>query len=94
MTADICNIPTAAAQDYLVENTQFVFYTVTQWLCLTCLVVCLPLYLYAAFTIWKTHREFTFDSGVMFVGAILNALVLINIYAYCTNIAVIIQQEI
>jgi hypothetical protein len=30
----------------------------------------------------------------MFVGAVLNGLVLINIYAYCTNIAVIIQQEI
>ena len=30
----------------------------------------------------------------MLVGAILNALVIINIYAYCTNLLVIIQQEI
>ena len=94
LMTDICRITNGDATNFLVQNTEFIYYTITQWVCLTCLVVCLPLYLYAAFTIWKTHREFNFDSGIMLVGAVLNLLVLINIYGYCTEIVVIIQQEI
>ena len=88
-----CLIPTGAATNYLTQKTEFTFFSVVEWICLGTQMFCLPMYLYAACTIYKTASALSFDVGVMLVGALLNLLVIVNQFIYCVNLVAIIYDE-
>ena len=91
---EVCNVPTGPAVNYLTDVTEFGFFTFAQWLCLLTEIVFVPVYAYASISIYLTHREFTFDMGVMLLGLLLNLLVLLDTFVYCVDLVVIVYNEV
>ena len=71
----------------LLDSHGILLKQITQW----CMVIIVPiltiLFSYAGVQAWRTHREFSFDSNVLFLCAIYNAVFFVTNTIRCSAVA-------